>query len=320
MKIRQLGETKVSRRKVLKTAGAAAAASLALPGRIGYAKEFDGVTLQGASFSSTFFGYLENYFREFEEQTGMKVNFVTNAFPVFNQRTDLELSTKGSALDVINVTFIYSGRWIGAGWVGMLVTSLNLFPAGQLDGGHVAYALSREAHRRLARLSLYGVAVVILIQIWVYEQFPVYVLWLLILLWMRDRHPRLRDEETPLGTGRRLVARRVGSDTRPASRRTRESGRCTCARGRRSTSRWSGRRALTCGRASSPGPLASSGSGCGSTTDGRTASPACRRVSSRCGPRAAPQTGARWSGRSGRTRGAATRRSSSRSDEERPPA
>ncbi len=117
MKNKQLGETRISRRKVLKTAGAAAAASLALPGRIGYAKEFDGVTLQGASFSSTFFGYLENYFPEFEEKTGMKVNFVTNAFPVFNQRTDLELSTKGSALDVINVTFIYSGRWIGAGWV-----------------------------------------------------------------------------------------------------------------------------------------------------------------------------------------------------------
>ncbi len=145
MKIKQLGETKVSRRKVLKTAGAAAAAGLALPGRIGYAKEFDGVTLQGASFSSTFFGYLENYFPEFEEQTGMKVNFVTNAFPVFNQRTDLELSTKGSALDVINVTFIYSGRWIGAGWVENLkpyIEDPNLTPddwdAADFVGGTMA--------------------------------------------------------------------------------------------------------------------------------------------------------------------------------------
>ncbi|MGI9426674.1 MAG: ABC transporter substrate-binding protein, partial [Hyphomicrobiaceae bacterium] len=132
MKIKRSGGTKVSRRKVLKTAGAAAAAGIALPGRIGYAKEFDGVTLQGASFSSTFFGYLKNYFPEFEEQTGMKVNFVTNAFPVFNQRTDLELSTKGSALDVINVTFIYSGRWIGAGWVENLkpyIEDPNLTPS-----------------------------------------------------------------------------------------------------------------------------------------------------------------------------------------------
>ena len=145
MTIRQSGEKGISRRTVLKTAGAAAAAGLALPGRIGYAKEFDGVTLQGASFSSTFFTYLENYFPEFEEQTGMKLNFVTNAFPVFNQRTDLELSTKGSALDVINVTFIYSGRWIGAGWVENLkpfIEDANLTPddwdAADFVGGTMA--------------------------------------------------------------------------------------------------------------------------------------------------------------------------------------
>ena len=125
----------LSRRKVIKKAGAIsilAASGMAFPALIGYAKEFSGVTLQGASFSSTFFNYLKNYFPEFEEQTGMKVNFVTNAFPVFNQRTDLELSTKGSALDVINVTFIYSGRWIGAGWVENLrpyVEDPNLTPS-----------------------------------------------------------------------------------------------------------------------------------------------------------------------------------------------
>ena len=45
------------------------------------------------------------------------------AFPVYNQRTDLELSTKGSALRRLNVTFIYSGRWIGAGWM----TNLDTF-------------------------------------------------------------------------------------------------------------------------------------------------------------------------------------------------
>jgi len=124
----------VSRRKVIKTAGAAsvmAAGGLAFPAITGFAKEFSGVTLQGASFASTFFEYLKNYFPEFEEQTGMKVNFVTNAFPVYNQRTDLELSTKGSALDVINVTFIYSGRWIGANWVENLrpyVEDANLTP------------------------------------------------------------------------------------------------------------------------------------------------------------------------------------------------
>ena len=135
MKIDGGGRRKITRRRALQGAGATmalAAGGIAFPAVIGYAKEFDGVTLQGASFASTFFEYLKGYFPEFEAQTGMKLNFVTNAFSVYNQRTDLELSTQGSALDVINVTFIYSGRWIGAGWVENLkpyISDPNLTPS-----------------------------------------------------------------------------------------------------------------------------------------------------------------------------------------------
>ena len=95
---------------------------------------------------------------------------------------------------------------IGAGWVGLLVTSLNLFPVGQLDGGHAAYALSRAVHRAASRLTLIGLAGLILVQAFYYGRFPAYVVWFAILLWMRDRHPRLLDESEPLSAARKLVA------------------------------------------------------------------------------------------------------------------
>src|SRR5258707_2378427 len=84
---------------------------------------YAGTTINASCFQTTFFEYLKPYFPEFEQKTGIKVAFTMQAFPVYNQRTDLELSTKGSAMDVCNVTFIYSGRWIGAGWM----TNLDTF-------------------------------------------------------------------------------------------------------------------------------------------------------------------------------------------------
>jgi len=95
---------------------------------------------------------------------------------------------------------------IGAGWVGMLVTSLNLFPVGQLDGGHAAYAISRRLHRVTARASLVALLLLVVYHGAVLRQFPAYTLWFAILLWMRDRHPRLLDETEPLDTRRRFVA------------------------------------------------------------------------------------------------------------------
>jgi multiple sugar transport system substrate-binding protein len=107
------------RRRLLQaalTGSAALAVGLRAPAVRGQAKPFAGVTINGACFQHVFQTYLQSYIPEFEESSGMKVNLDLQAFPVYNQRMDLELSTQGSAYDFCNITFIYSGRWIGAGW------------------------------------------------------------------------------------------------------------------------------------------------------------------------------------------------------------
>lgn len=54
---------------------------------------------------------------DFKKKTGIDVQIDTMAFPVLNQRADLELSSGSGAYDVMQMIFIRAGRWIGAGWV-----------------------------------------------------------------------------------------------------------------------------------------------------------------------------------------------------------
>lgn len=96
------------------------------------ARKYDGVTLNVSTFSNTWPQLIRRWLPEFEALTGAKIHFDTPAFPVYNQRTDLELSTRGSAYDVVNVTFIYTSRWINAGWLTPLdefIANPNLTPA-----------------------------------------------------------------------------------------------------------------------------------------------------------------------------------------------
>ncbi|GKS87752.1 extracellular solute-binding protein [Acidovorax sp. SUPP2539] len=122
------------RRQWLQAASALGATAL-LPGFAqaqSGAKKFQGVTLNVSTFSAAYPKLLQQYLPEFESLTGARVNFDAPSFPVYNQRADLELSTKGSAYDVVNVTFIYSSRWIHSGWLTPLddfIRNPNLTPA-----------------------------------------------------------------------------------------------------------------------------------------------------------------------------------------------
>src|SRR5207244_2746518 len=49
---------------------------------------------------------------------------------------------------------IYFPPTMIAAWVGMFATALNLLPGGQLDGGHIVFALAPRAHRIVSRLTI----------------------------------------------------------------------------------------------------------------------------------------------------------------------
>ena len=125
----------MTQRRQLLAAGAAFGAGALLPtigAAPGGAKKFAGVNLNVSTFSAAYPRFLQQALPEFEALTGAKVNFDTPSFPVYNQRADLELSTRGAAYDVVNVTFIYSSRWINSGWLTPLddyIRNPNLTPS-----------------------------------------------------------------------------------------------------------------------------------------------------------------------------------------------
>ena len=86
-----------------------------------------------------------------------------------------------------------------AGWVGLFVTSLNLLPIGQLDGGHIAYGLFG---RRSRAISLIAIAVMAFITVF-YN--PGWFLLLILIILFGFRHPPPIDDITPLDWKRKLM-------------------------------------------------------------------------------------------------------------------
>jgi membrane-associated protease RseP (regulator of RpoE activity) len=86
-----------------------------------------------------------------------------------------------------------------AGWVGMLVTGLNMLPVSQLDGGHVTYALfGRKAHW-LARGFMLVALCYMVIMYFVYGINPGWILMVVLVLVMGTDHPPTRDDTARLG-------------------------------------------------------------------------------------------------------------------------
>jgi membrane-associated protease RseP (regulator of RpoE activity) len=86
-----------------------------------------------------------------------------------------------------------------AGWIGLWVTALNLLPVGQLDGGHIFYAMFGKRAVWIAGLAFFGII-------------PLGFLWngwliwaVLLLFWVRLRHPPTINDKIKLTPGRWAV-------------------------------------------------------------------------------------------------------------------
>jgi len=81
-----------------------------------------------------------------------------------------------------------------AGWVGMIITMLNLMPIGMLDGGHISRALFGNKYRIISAI---GIGIMLLLGYW--------LMALLILFLGLSRHAGPLNDTIPLSNGRKIL-------------------------------------------------------------------------------------------------------------------
>lgn len=134
------------------------------------------------------------------------------------QHSHITVPVRGSLLFGDPLLFQFLARWIlgpipkgcevatdpmaFAGWVGLLVTSLNLIPIGQLDGGHILYALLRRKAHKVASLLLFSALFIV---IWNWNTLGSWALMLVLLMILGPIHPPTADDDEPLGVGRYIL-------------------------------------------------------------------------------------------------------------------
>ena len=89
-----------------------------------------------------------------------------------------------------------------AGWVGMLITGLNMLPISQLDGGHTIYALFLERAYTFARLFISFTIAYMVINL---EQAVMWTPMLILVILMGIHHPPTADDRVPLGPLRWVI-------------------------------------------------------------------------------------------------------------------
>jgi membrane-associated protease RseP (regulator of RpoE activity) len=93
-----------------------------------------------------------------------------------------------------------------AAWIGLLVTSLNLMPVGQLDGGHGTFAVfGARAHRILGIGAFFTIGVLAILGFWWYHSPSGFLYTVLLGIMLRVPHPPPAIMES-LGTKRAAIA------------------------------------------------------------------------------------------------------------------
>ncbi len=146
------------------------------------------------------------------EQEGNSLLYLFAKFLTFDKLLPAPATTHGLSLGLYWLRYFFTGlpAPVGgldvfihpiafAGWAGLLVTSLNLIPAGTLDGGHVVYSLFGDKASKA--FPVIFAALLLLGLVW-----NGWWIWALLLLWLGRVHAEPYDQITPLDTPRRLVA------------------------------------------------------------------------------------------------------------------
>lgn len=110
------------------------------------------------------------------------------------------LAARGTTLPSGDIWIGQVNSYFMAGWVGMLITGLNMLPVSQLDGGHVIHALFGRWAKWIGRSFL--VAAIAFV---VSAEEPLWTLMIVLVLLIGPDHPPTRDDRVPLGFTRRCI-------------------------------------------------------------------------------------------------------------------
>jgi len=142
---------------------------------------------------------------------GNSLFYLLSKYLVFGQLLPAPATTNGMSLFIYWARYFFTGTPVPfggidvfihpvafAGWAGLLVTALNLIPAGTLDGGHITYSLFGERVRKFFPFIIGVLAVMGLVsQTW--------WIWALLLLWLGRVHAEPLDQITELDSPRRAL-------------------------------------------------------------------------------------------------------------------